>query len=397
MREMLEQILADHTGQTARAGPQGHRPRLHHGRDRRPRTTASSTRSSAELRLCPSSPERRRCVGRRGEAVAKFDQGGDLVKCSFCGKSQKQVKKLIAGPGRLHLRRVHRPVQRHHRGGARRQRRGPLRRAAQAQGDPRVPQRLRDRAGARQEGPLGRRLLPLQAGAVRQLPRRRRRAGEVQHLAARPDRLRQDAARPDAGPHAQRAVRHRRRHRAHRGRLRRRGRREHPPQADPGRRLRRQEGRDRASSTSTRSTRSPARARTRRSPATCPARACSRRCSRSSRARPRRCRPRAAASTPTRSSSRSTRPTSCSSAAARSPGLDKIVEARLGRRGIGFGAEIDRTDNGADELLQHVLPEDLLQVRADPRVRRPAARSSAPSPTSTRRRSCASSSSRRTR
>ena len=23
----------------------------------------------------------------------------DLLKCSFCGKSQKQVKKLIAGPG----------------------------------------------------------------------------------------------------------------------------------------------------------------------------------------------------------------------------------------------------------------------------------------------------------
>jgi ATP-dependent Clp protease ATP-binding subunit ClpX len=31
--------------------------------------------------------------------VAKFADGGDLVKCSFCGKSQKQVKKLIAGPG----------------------------------------------------------------------------------------------------------------------------------------------------------------------------------------------------------------------------------------------------------------------------------------------------------
>jgi ATP-dependent Clp protease ATP-binding subunit ClpX len=30
--------------------------------------------------------------------VAKFGEGGDLVKCSFCGKSQKQVKKLIAGP-----------------------------------------------------------------------------------------------------------------------------------------------------------------------------------------------------------------------------------------------------------------------------------------------------------
>ena len=32
-------------------------------------------------------------------AVAKFGEGGELLKCSFCGKSQKQVKKLIAGPG----------------------------------------------------------------------------------------------------------------------------------------------------------------------------------------------------------------------------------------------------------------------------------------------------------
>jgi len=30
--------------------------------------------------------------------VARID-GGDLLKCSFCGKSQRQVKKLIAGPG----------------------------------------------------------------------------------------------------------------------------------------------------------------------------------------------------------------------------------------------------------------------------------------------------------
>jgi ATP-dependent Clp protease ATP-binding subunit ClpX len=30
--------------------------------------------------------------------VAKFGEGGDLVKCSFCSKTQKQVKKLIAGP-----------------------------------------------------------------------------------------------------------------------------------------------------------------------------------------------------------------------------------------------------------------------------------------------------------
>jgi ATP-dependent Clp protease ATP-binding subunit ClpX len=30
--------------------------------------------------------------------VARIGDGGDLLKCSFCGKSQKQVKKLIAGP-----------------------------------------------------------------------------------------------------------------------------------------------------------------------------------------------------------------------------------------------------------------------------------------------------------
>ncbi len=31
--------------------------------------------------------------------MAKFGDTGELLKCSFCGKSQKSVKKLIAGPG----------------------------------------------------------------------------------------------------------------------------------------------------------------------------------------------------------------------------------------------------------------------------------------------------------
>ena len=31
--------------------------------------------------------------------MAKFGETSELLKCSFCGKSQKQVKKLIAGPG----------------------------------------------------------------------------------------------------------------------------------------------------------------------------------------------------------------------------------------------------------------------------------------------------------
>ena len=31
--------------------------------------------------------------------TTKWGTGGDMIHCSFCGKSQKQVKKLIAGPG----------------------------------------------------------------------------------------------------------------------------------------------------------------------------------------------------------------------------------------------------------------------------------------------------------
>lgn len=31
--------------------------------------------------------------------MARIGEGADLLKCSFCGKTQKQVKKLIAGPG----------------------------------------------------------------------------------------------------------------------------------------------------------------------------------------------------------------------------------------------------------------------------------------------------------
>lgn len=30
--------------------------------------------------------------------MAKTGESTDLVKCSFCGKSQKQVTKLVAGP-----------------------------------------------------------------------------------------------------------------------------------------------------------------------------------------------------------------------------------------------------------------------------------------------------------
>jgi ATP-dependent Clp protease ATP-binding subunit ClpX len=35
--------------------------------------------------------------------MARIGETGDLLKCSFCGKSQKQVRKLIAGPGGVYI------------------------------------------------------------------------------------------------------------------------------------------------------------------------------------------------------------------------------------------------------------------------------------------------------
>jgi ATP-dependent Clp protease ATP-binding subunit ClpX len=43
-------------------------------------------------------------------------------------------------------------------------------------------------------------------------------------------------------------------------------------------------------------------------------------------------------------------------------GLDKIIESRLGNHGVGFRAEIRRTqDKNVGEILGKVLPEDLLK------------------------------------
>ncbi len=69
----------------------------------------------------------------------------------------------------------------------------------------------------------------------------RRRAEQVEHHADRPDGDRQDAARADARQAPVRAVHDRGRDHAHRGRVRRRGRREHHPQAAAGRQRRHRE------------------------------------------------------------------------------------------------------------------------------------------------------------
>ena len=176
--------------------------------------------------------------------MARASEGNEQLLCSFCGKSQRQVKKLIAGPGvyicdecidlcneiideelttptQLDLDNLPRPRD--------------------------IYAVLNDYVVSQEEA---KRTLSV---AVYNHYKRvqmgtddgRGRAPEVEHPPARPDRLRQDAARADAGADPERPVRDRRRHRADRGRLRRRGRREHPAEADPGRRLRHQEGRDR--------------------------------------------------------------------------------------------------------------------------------------------------------
>ena len=65
----LDEILALHTGQAVERVAEGHRPRLHHERRSRPRSTASSTRSSPTV----SSPRYRRPKAR---ARALEDPGG---------------------------------------------------------------------------------------------------------------------------------------------------------------------------------------------------------------------------------------------------------------------------------------------------------------------------------
>src|SRR6476619_2382761 len=59
----------------------------------------SSPHGSWQTRLGPSGPAEALDLERGAVTVAKFGEQTELLKCSFCGKSQKQVKKLIAGPG----------------------------------------------------------------------------------------------------------------------------------------------------------------------------------------------------------------------------------------------------------------------------------------------------------
>ena len=181
---------------------------------------------------------------KEGISLARPTDSNEQLLCSFCGKSQRQVKKLIAGPGvyicdecidlcnEIIDEELTPPA------------------AVELENLPK-PREIHE---VLQEYVVGQEAAKraLSVAVYNHYKRvqiapgrgRRGRAAEVEHHAARADRLRQDAARPDPRPHPQRPLRDRRRDGADRGRLRRRGRREHPPEADPGRRLRRQKGRN---------------------------------------------------------------------------------------------------------------------------------------------------------
>ena len=264
------EILARHTGQPHREGRQGHRSGLLHGSRGgqglwHHRRGLRGRRQFADRAGPRRRTRRRRRIGRRrGERRAepapkksKDDRGRDRardhdqqhqgtqgpVPVLLLRKEPGTGSQAHRGPGRLHLRRVHQPVPGDHRGGDARDAAPEVRgvQAPEPAPDQGRARPVRDQPGAGQEGPLGRGLQPLQAGQ-RRPPGRRGRAPEVERPARRADRLGKTLLAQTLARVLDVPVLHRRRDVAHRGRLRRRGRREHPAAAHPGGRLRRRPG-----------------------------------------------------------------------------------------------------------------------------------------------------------
>ena len=114
------------------------------------------------------------CIGSRIGRGTDIDQTDRLERTASL-----QLLRQVAAPGqeadrrpgRLHLRRVHRSLQRDHRRGARRRSDVRRREPAEAEGDLLGPERVRRRAGEGEAHALGRGLQPLQAHPDRALRR----------------------------------------------------------------------------------------------------------------------------------------------------------------------------------------------------------------------------------
>ena len=156
---------------------------------------ASSRSTEGTSLRCRSEPPES-SSGRR--SMARPTDCNEQLLCSFCGKSQRQVKKLIAGPGvyicdeciDLCNEIIDEELT------------APPSSTSRTSRKPReIYDVLNEYVVGQEEAKriaLGGRLQPLQARPDDAVRRERHRAAEVEHPAARADRLRQDAARPDA-------------------------------------------------------------------------------------------------------------------------------------------------------------------------------------------------------
>jgi ATP-dependent Clp protease ATP-binding subunit ClpX len=114
-RQLLDELIAEHTGQpvekitkdtdrdfiltSEQAKEYGIIDEVLVNRRDMPAELTAAAAAGALYRSHDRARPGRGVSGReRARPMAKFGES-DLLKCSFCGKSQKQVKKLIAGPG----------------------------------------------------------------------------------------------------------------------------------------------------------------------------------------------------------------------------------------------------------------------------------------------------------
>jgi ATP-dependent Clp protease protease subunit len=167
-------------------------------------------------------------------AEKKGTSSEKTLYCSFCGKSQHEVKKLIAGSFGLCLRRVHRAVQRDHPG-----------RTARRHGVQGRPRRVADPAEIKAnldnyvigQEPAKRTLAVAVYNHYKRLRHKEKAKKDDVELAKSnilligPTGSGKTLAGPDAGAHAGCPIRDGGCHHADRSRLRRRGCREHRPQA----------------------------------------------------------------------------------------------------------------------------------------------------------------------